>query len=117
MVQIDCGFSDQQERALIDFLHVNQDIFAWKPSDMSRIPREVIEHSLDILPSVKPVKQRLRHFNDEKQKAIGDEIARLLAIRFIKEVFHHEWIANLVLVRKKNGTWKMCVDYMNLNKA
>jgi hypothetical protein len=84
---------------------------------MPRIPREVTEHSLDILPDTKPIKQRLCHFDDEKWMAIGEEIARLLAARFIREVFHPEWIANPILVQKKNRTWWMCVDYTNLNKA
>ena len=69
------------------------------------------------MPRSKLVKQRLHHFDDERRKAIGEEIARLLAAGFIKEVFHREWIANLVLVQKKNGTWRMCVDYTNLNKV
>ena len=44
-------------------------------------------------------------------------MARLLAAGFIIEVFHPEWLANPVLVLKKNGTWRMCVDYMDLNKS
>jgi hypothetical protein len=44
-------------------------------------------------------------------------VARLLAAGFIIEVFHPEWLANPVLVLKKNDTWHMCVDYTNLNKA
>ena len=40
-----------------------------------------------------------------------------MAARFIIEVFHPEWLANPVLVLKKNGTWRMCVDYTDLNKA
>jgi hypothetical protein len=50
---------------LIDFLCVNADIFAWSPSDMPGIPREVAEHSLDILPQSRIVQQRLRHFDEE----------------------------------------------------
>jgi hypothetical protein len=73
------------------------------------IPREVAEHKLNIKPGSKPVRQRLRHFNDEKCKAIGEEV--------IREVFHPEWLANLVLVKKKNKKWRMCVDYTSLNKA
>jgi hypothetical protein len=102
---------------LIDFLHANADMFAWSPSDMSGIPREVAENSLDIRAGSKSMKQRLRRFNEEKRRAIGEEVHRLLAARFIKEVFHPEWLANPVLVKKKNGKWRMCVDYTNLNKA
>jgi hypothetical protein len=44
-------------------------------------------------------------------------VHKLLAAGFIKEVFHPEWLANPVLVRKKNGKWRMCVDYTSLNKS
>jgi len=101
----------------IDFLRANADVFAWSPLDMPGIPREVAEHSLDIRASSKPVKQRLRRFDKEKRRAIREEIHKLLAAGFIKEVFHPEWLANPGLVKKKNGKWRMCVDYTSLNKA
>ena len=41
----------------------------------------------------------------------------MLAAGFIKEVFHLEWLANPVLVKKKNGKWRMCVEYTSLNKS
>jgi hypothetical protein len=69
---------------------------------MKGIPREVAEHKLDIKPGSKQVKQCLRHFNNEKCKAIGEEIMKLLSVGFIQEVFHPEWLANPVLVKKKN---------------
>jgi hypothetical protein len=45
------------------------------------------------------------------------DLWRLLEARFIKEVFHPTWLANPVLVKKKNGKWRMCVDYTGLNEA
>jgi predicted thioredoxin/glutaredoxin len=66
-------------------------VFAWKPSDVKGILREVTEHKLNIKPGSKPVKQRLRCFNDEKFKAIDEEILKLLSAGFIREVFHPEW--------------------------
>jgi len=59
---------------------------------------------LDIRAGSKPVKQRLHRFDEEKRQAIGKEIHKLLAAGFIKEVFHHEWLANPVLVKKKMGS-------------
>ena len=64
---------------LVDFLRANTDIFAWSPSDMPGIPREVTEHSLDIRPNSKPVKQRLRCFDELKRREIGEELQKLLA--------------------------------------
>ena len=84
---------------------------------MPGVPREFAEHSLNVRPDAKPVKQPLRRFAKEQRKAIGEEIARLLAAGFIMEVFHPDWLANPVLVLKKNKTWRMCIDYTSLNKA
>jgi hypothetical protein len=89
---------------LVDFRRTNIDIFAWSPSDMPSIPREVTEHALEIRASSKPVKQRLRRFDEEKRKVIGEEIHKLLKAGFIKEVHHPEWLANPVLVKKKMGS-------------
>jgi hypothetical protein len=88
---------------LTDFLRTNAIIFAWSPSDMPGIPREVAEHSLDILPHSRVVQQRLRRFDEERHWAIGVELRKLLEAGFIKEVFHPTWLANLELVKKKNG--------------
>ena len=76
---------------------------------MPGVPRELAEHTLNIDPKFKPVKQFLRHFNEERRKAIGEEVARLLAAGFIIEVFHSEWLANPVLVLKKKTALGVCV--------
>jgi hypothetical protein len=88
---------------LVDFLRANAEVFTWSPSDMPGKPRDVAEHSLDIRAGARPVKQTMRRFDEEKRRAIGEEVHKLLAAGFIKEVFHPEWLANLVLVRKKDG--------------
>nr|AAS75250.2 putative polyprotein [Oryza sativa Japonica Group] len=92
-------------------------IIAWKPSDMPGIPREVIEHSLHVKEDAQPIKQRLRRFAQDRKDAIKEELTKLLAAGFIKEVLHPDWLANPVLVRKKTGQWRMCVDYTDLNRS
>jgi hypothetical protein len=67
------------------------------------IPQELIEHSLYVLKTAKPIKQKLRWFAQDKKEAIRVEANRLLAASFIKEVYHSEWLANTVLIRKKNN--------------
>jgi hypothetical protein len=84
---------------------------------MLGIPREATEHSLDIRAGSKPAKQCLRRFDKEKCQAIGEEVDKILVVGFIKKVFHPEWLANPMLVKKKNGKWRMYVDYTSLNKA
>ena len=75
---------------------------------MLAIPREVVEHALKIRSGSKPVKQRLLRFDEEKRRAIGEEVVKLSATGFIREVHHPEWLENPVLVRKKSGKWRMC---------
>jgi hypothetical protein len=84
---------------------------------MPGIPREVAEQSLDILPHSRAVQQRMCCFDEERRRAIRVELRKLLEAVFIKEVFHPTWLANPILVKKKNGKWQMCVDYTSLNKA
>jgi hypothetical protein len=84
---------------------------------MPSVPRELAEHSVHVRPDAKPVKQPLRCFAKENRKAIGEEIAWLLAAGFIMEVFYPDWLANPVLVLKKNNTWRMCIDYTRLNNV
>jgi hypothetical protein len=83
---------------------------------MPGVPRELIEHALNVHPKVTPKKQCLRRFVHDKREAIKREIAKLLVAGFIKEVIYPEWVANPILVKKKNNEWRMCDDYTDLNK-
>jgi hypothetical protein len=84
---------------------------------MSGDPRELIEHEFHIAPNVKPVKQCLQRFAQDKKDIIKREIARLLDAGFVKEVYHPNWLTNPVLLPKKNKDWRMCIDYTDINKA
>jgi hypothetical protein len=67
---------------------------------MSGIQREVAEHALRIKSGSKPMQHCLRRFVEEKCRAIGEEITKLLVAGLIKEVYHPEWLANPILVKK-----------------
>jgi hypothetical protein len=83
---------------------------------MLGVPKELIKHCLKVDPKSIPKKQRLQRFALDKREAIKKELAKLLATGFIKEVYHPEWLANPVLVLKKNNNeWRMYVDYTDLN--
>jgi hypothetical protein len=103
---------------LVEFLRENWEIFAWCPADMPGIPREFAEHHLQLFPDAKPVKQSMRRFSEPKRVAIGEEVDRLLDAKFIREIKKSDWVANPVLVPKKNSTvLRMCVDFTSLNKC
>ena len=84
---------------------------------MPGVPRGLAEHRLRVDPKVKPVKEHLRRFAVQKRKAICEEVARLLAAKFIREIYHSEWLANVVMVPKKDDSLCMCIDFKHINRA
>jgi hypothetical protein len=83
---------------------------------MPGVPREAAEHSLDLDKKARPVKQRLHLFAQDRKVAIRVEVTQLLAADFIQDVTHLDLLPNPVHVKKTNGEWRMCVDYIDLNK-
>ena len=102
---------------LIHFLKHNTDVFAWKQEDMGGIDPAIITHRLNVSPSFKPVKQKKRSFASERQKAINEEVDKLLQAGAIRKVEYPEWLANIVLVKKANDKWLLCIDFTNINRA
>ena len=84
---------------------------------MGGIDPTVITHRLNVISSFKPVKQKRRSFAQERQKAINEEVGKLLQAGAIREVEYLEWLANVVLVKKENGKWRLCIDFTDVNKA
>ena len=84
---------------------------------MPGIAPEIIQHKLNVNPDRKPIQQRRRVFAPERDQAVMDEVTKLLAAGFIREVHYPKWLANVVLVKKVNGKWRMCVDFTDLNRA
>ena len=76
-----------------------------------------IEHELRVNPKAKPVKQGQRTMSEERQKVAQAEVQKLLDAGVIREVQYPEWLANVVVVPKKNGKWRMCIDFRIFNKA
>ena len=84
---------------------------------MPGVPTDFPEPKLHVRSNAKPARQPLPRLSEEKRRVVGEEIARRLAAGFIMEVFFPEWLANPVLVLKKNKQWHMCIDYTSLNKT
>ncbi|GKE27615.1 reverse transcriptase domain-containing protein [Tanacetum coccineum] len=102
---------------LCSLLKKNLDIFAWQPSDMTGVPRSAAKHQLNIREGYSPVRQKKRGQAPDRAKAIQAEVQKLVETGIMREVFYHEWLSNPVMVKKHYGSWRMCVDFTNLNKA
>ena len=82
---------------------MNVDVFAWQPSDIPGVPREVIEHHLPICPHACPIKKKVGKQSLERQEFIAEEIKKLEVVGLIIGVILPTWLANPVVVRKANG--------------
>ncbi|GJX20785.1 reverse transcriptase domain-containing protein [Tanacetum coccineum] len=102
---------------LCALLKRNLDIFAWQPSDMTGVPRSIAEHKLNIRKGYSPVRQKNRGQAPERAKAIQAKVQKLVKAGIMREVYYHDWLSNPVMVKKHDGSWRMCVDFTDLNKA
>jgi hypothetical protein len=101
----------------LKFLFNNKNVFAWSSNDLCGVNRDVIEHSLNVDPTIRQRKDKLRKMSDDKAEGARNEVKRLLSAGVIREVTYPEWLANTVMVKKANGKWRMCIDFTDLKKA
>ena len=115
--RVGADLEEKIKKDLIHFLKNNIDVFAWSHENMPGIDPSVITHRLNVCPSFKPVRQKKRVFAPERDNVIKDEVQKLIVAKFIREVYYLYWLAYVVMVKKANGKWRMCVDFTYLNKA
>ncbi|GJU02027.1 reverse transcriptase domain-containing protein [Tanacetum coccineum] len=116
-IAIGGALSAKGRTKLCALLKANLDIFAWQPSDMTGVPRSIAEHRLNIRDGYPPVRQKKRGQAPERAKAIQAEVQKLVEAGIMREVYYHDWLSNPVMVKKHDGSWRMCVDFTDLNKA
>jgi hypothetical protein len=107
MVTISQDLAPNEQEELRLFLNKNSDVFAWRTFDLMGVSRDIIEHKLEVNPLARPRKQRLCKMLDEKIAVAKVKIQRLLDVGFIREVYYPSWLTNVVMVKKKNGKWRM----------
>ena len=83
---------------------------------MPGIDPSVIVHRLNFNPDSSPVRQKKRVFAQERDKAVAEEVRKLLEAGFNRKVYYPDWLANMVMVRKNNGKWRMCVNFTDFNR-
>ena len=116
-VQIGKNLPTQLKRDLQILLRNNLDIFAWQPSDMTGVPRSLAEHALNERMEARPIRQKKRSQSGERNRAINTEVDKLVQAGILRESIFPSWVVNPVMVKKPNGSWRMCIDFTDLNKA
>ncbi|GKA84145.1 reverse transcriptase domain-containing protein [Tanacetum coccineum] len=116
-VMIGSTLTEEGRNKLCGLLQRNLDIFAWKPADMTGVPRHIAEHRLNVREGCSPVRQKKRGQAADRNQAIQEEVGKLVEAGIMREVHYHDWLSNPVMVKKHDDSWRMCVDFKDLNKA
>ncbi|GJY90374.1 hypothetical protein Tco_0505570 [Tanacetum coccineum] len=98
-------------------LEKHADAFSWTLADMIGIPCFIAEHELKTYPHIEPRVQRKQSIASDRRKIVKDEIAEWLKVGIVRKVCYPTWVANHVLVKKLNDSWRMCIDFKELNKS
>ncbi|GJS75581.1 hypothetical protein Tco_0725462 [Tanacetum coccineum] len=115
-IAIGSTLTEEGHKELCGILRRNLDIFAWKPMDMTGVPPHIAKHRLNVREGCLPVRQKKRSQALERNKAIREEVEKLVDADIMKEVHYHSWLSNPAK-KKHDDSWRMCVDFKDLNKA
>ena len=115
--QVGSQLPPKEREKLLGFLRENIDVFAWIAYEAPGVDSNFICHYLNVNPIAVPKRKPPRCSSKEHAEAVKDEINKLKCAGAIKEAFYPKWLANTVMVKKKLGKWRVCVDFTNLNKA
>jgi hypothetical protein len=98
-------------------LNQYKDIFSWSYDELRTYDTTIMEHKIPLKQGVKPFRKKIRQINPILLLVIEKEVKKLMDSKIIVPLRYSEWVANLFLVRKKNGEIKLCVDFRNLNRS
>ncbi|XP_018479333.2 uncharacterized protein LOC108850265 [Raphanus sativus] len=116
-VKIGANLREPLKTRLVTCLKKNLNTFAWTAEDMPGIDINITCHELNTDLTFKPIKQKRRKLGPERATAVNKEVEKLLKVGSITKVRYPDWLANPVVVKEKNGKWRVCVDFTDLNKA
>ncbi|KAL3691906.1 hypothetical protein R1sor_005557 [Riccia sorocarpa] len=116
LVKIANHLSEEQKKGIINLLKDYSRVFAWIYEDMKGVLPEICQHKIKLLPSAKPMVQRPYRMNPNYAETVKKEIKKLKEADFIYLVKEYDWLSPIVIVPKKNGKLRVCVDYRKLNE-
>jgi hypothetical protein len=111
------GLDPAFKEKLTHVLQTYKDFFAWSYEDKKRLNPEFYHHKINLAKDAIPVQQRRYRLNPNYAAKVKEEIDKLLQVGFIRPVKRATWLSPIVVVRKKNGKLRVCVDYRKLNAA
>ncbi|XP_071734225.1 uncharacterized protein [Rutidosis leptorrhynchoides] len=109
--------SNETKSAFCELLANNSDVFVWQELDMTGVLCSVAEHHLNANPNLTPVRQKNRGMTPERSVFSKKRVEKLVQANILREVKYQTWVSYPVLVKKANDSWRMYVDFKDINKA
>jgi hypothetical protein len=117
MVKFGKGTTPDEREKLISLIREFKDVFSWSYEYLKAYREDVIQHAIPLKEGTKPFKKKLRKMNLKVSPQVQKELQKMVEAGIIKPIRYSSWVSNLVIVRKKTGDIKICVDFRNLNQA
>jgi len=117
ILNINSNLCNDQQQKLIQILGKYKLDFAWDYPDMKGIDPQLCMHHICTEKYARPIQQPERRLNPHLKDIVKEELQKLLDVNFIYPISDSECVFPLVVVPKKNGKWRICVGYRELNKA
>jgi hypothetical protein len=102
---------------MIALLKEYADCFAWDYTEIPGLDRSIVEHRLPLKNGFRPFQQRTQQMKVEVLVEVKKEVEKMLEAGFIRPCRYAKWISSVVPVQKKDGRWRVCVDFRDLNRA
>jgi hypothetical protein len=102
---------------MIALLKEYTDCFAWDYTEMPGLDRSIVEHRLPLKKGFRPFQQRAQQMKAEVLIEVKKEVEKMIEAGFIRPCRYAEWISSAVPMQKKDGRWRVCVDFRDLNRA
>jgi hypothetical protein len=116
-VHIDASCSSDEVFTYKSLFQEFCDVFYWTYEMIPGIDPDIVVHEIKTYTDAKLVRQRLHPVHPRKVVVIKLEVEKLLKAGFVYPVALTDCVSNIVLVNKKQGTIRICVDYRDINKA
>jgi len=116
-IKIGKGTSKKEKKELISLVQEYRDVFAFTYDELKEYKEDVFQHTIPLKDDTKPFRQKLRQINPKLAQLVQVELKKMLDAGIIAPTRHSSWCSNLVVVRKKNGGIRLCIDFRNLNLA
>ena len=105
----------EERQFFVNLTNEFQDIIAWSYEDLKGFNPDICQHTIDLAPVAKPIRQKQRPINPKLEPLMIKELNNLIESKIIFPIKHTLWVSNLVPVRKKNEEIKLCFDFRDLN--